>query len=461
MKRALLIFLFFVVAFLIIFLLFNFYDAYLKESIFTRAHLKPSTWDKRNGFYILWGLSEKPEVDVQSDEYVNKIRNIFKSEETFKQFDYGEFKKKFSPYSEILANLVYPNRPFLDDWISVMKPQVEKVEEALGVCDPLVKRYEKLINSDIFEDFTPLRIDSPIPNLLAWLRVTKLYTVMQTTKAITGNWEDAAFALLAQIHFGKKAVANSKYLIITLIAKALICTPLEGIVSILNQPGCPKSVYRLILEGLPPLKPEEYGTRNAFIAECLIIQSLVDDIFKKDYNYDDIDTILPITPFLHKDRTKNYFIDCYSMLIDWENRAPYTWREKLFEKSWLIMKAKGSFWWFQNPLGKILYDEYCPNLNLVICKSYRLRAFYEMSRILAEFRLKYSDDRSAISVFNELETYTTLDPGSGKPYRWDPGKKLLYSIGVDGKDNGGTLIENSFNGNDFAIPVVIKNTKEN
>lgn len=163
--------------------------------------------------------------------------------------------------------------------------------------------------------------------------------------------------------------------------------------SILNQPGCPKSVCHLVLEGLPPLKPEEYGSRNAFIAECLMYLSQVDDILKKGYHYDNIANMLPITPFFHKNRTKNYFIDCYSMLIDWENRAPYTWREKFFEKSWSMMKATGSFWWFRNPLGKIFYATTISSrrsgsilyFNFLICRSYRLRAFYEMSRILAEF----------------------------------------------------------------------------
>jgi hypothetical protein len=75
--------------------------------------------------------------------------------------------------------------------------------------------------------------------------------------------------------------------------------------------------------------------------------------------------------------------------------------------------------------------------------------------------MTYSSDKSAIAVFNELETYKTLDPGSNKPYRWNPEKNLLYSIGVDGKDNNGNRIKDSFNGTDFAIPVVIKNTKEN
>jgi hypothetical protein len=57
-------------------------------------------------------------------------------------------------------------------------------------------------------------------------------------------------------------------------------------------------------------------------------------------------------------------------------------------------------------------------------------------------------------ILKELETYQSLDPCSGKPYVWEPEKKVLYSIGTDGVDNEGVEKLNEEKGSDFVIPVV-------
>ncbi|MCP4155695.1 MAG: hypothetical protein GY757_48670, partial [bacterium] len=55
-------------------------------------------------------------------------------------------------------------------------------------------------------------------------------------------------------------------------------------------------------------------------------------------------------------------------------------------------------------------------------------------------------------------SYNSLkDPCSGKPYVWNEDKQLLYSIGTDRKDNGGTkyIPTKKFENTDVVLPVIL------
>ncbi|UCH98001.1 MAG: hypothetical protein JSV88_14425, partial [Candidatus Aminicenantes bacterium] len=91
-----------------------------------------------------------------------------------------------------------------------------------------------------------------------------------------------------------------------------------------------------------------------------------------------------------------------------------------------------------------------------IFKSYMKKAVYDMVRISAELHLKYDPDKPVQEILNGLEAYKTLDPCSGKPYKWNDEKQLLYSIGTDRVDNAGeTNIYRKIAGSDYAIPVIL------
>jgi hypothetical protein len=209
---------------------------------------------------------------------------------------------------------------------------------------------------------------------------------------------------------------------------------------------------------MPGLKYEEYGTENAFIGECLSCFAIIDTAGSADiidhHGGFHILQILPGAIFLKKNQTKNYFFDFYSMLIAFEKQDPYQWNRNTYKKAKEFLKAKKAFWWVRNPLGKIIFDIAIPNIPLVVFKSYRTRAYYEMTRILAELQMKYSPEKPVEDILKELESYQSLDPCSGKPYVWEPEKKVLYSIGTDGVDNEGVEKLNEEKGSDFVIPVV-------
>ena len=55
---------------LVLWILFNQIDGPKPKNVFTVGDLRASNFDPGNGFYILWGLIEPPEVDITSPEVI-------------------------------------------------------------------------------------------------------------------------------------------------------------------------------------------------------------------------------------------------------------------------------------------------------------------------------------------------------------------------------------------------------
>ncbi len=456
-----------IVGILLIYMVINFFDLSPRPGEdFTLNDLRPAGMDTGNGFYILWGLGEPPEVDVTSESYAGSIRELFASpedmEEKVKAFDHGRYRKNFDKYYGDGTRLKYPNLPGRN-WIHMVESQSEAVRKGIEVAAVPLERYETLVHTPKVEDFISPHYYAPIPNLLAWLRVARLHLASLILKGLDGDWENAAKGLLLHLDFGKRAAAHSRVLIVNLIAKAVTADTLGILAGMLNHPECPETVFQIILDGMPPITYEEYGSANAFICECLSAYSIIDSVrSKKDMGFTELTALsfLPIKPFLHAQRTKDYFTRFYRYMVRFDKQAPFQWEGRPLSKTKDTLKTETPFWWLQNPLGKVIYDIAIPNMNAVVFKGYRLRAYYDMTRILAEYRLKQSPDQPVLETLKQLETYKTADPCTGKPYAWNEAKRVLYSFGIDRKDHKGKEDRTKMWETDVAIPIK-KTAKQN
>ena len=82
-------------------------------------------------------------------------------------------------------------------------------------------------------------------------------------------------------------------------------------------------------------------------------------------------------------------------------------------------------------------------------------ALYDLVRISAALHLEDNPGEPVEKVLERLPAYKTIDPCSGKPYKWHPQKRMLYSIGTDRMDNGGVMDWKTAT-SDFALPVRLK-----
>jgi hypothetical protein len=473
MRKTIIKIILILLALLVVWVAANQFDAKLNPDVFTKKDIPAASFDKTNGFYILWTWHEPPGVDVTSGPVLEKYRRLFDPQwdnETYiQQYDYKKEREMYrNSYLKKYQQLGIKLEGVRDSTHNDVCEEVESKRSSLSPLDPdlqvFYNRCRLMIESKVFEDFISLKADAPLPNLLAWLHATRLYTAVNVLTALDGEWEKGVSNLLDMVDFGKRAVKGSRFLIVNLVSKAVLKIPLEAVASLMNRKECPASVYEIVLKRTPPLEYEEYGSRQSLICELLAFSfDFIDHPYRtKPYRPLNFWERIPLFLFLQENRTKNYADEFFKKFIEMEETLPYRWKSDTVQLE--TFKA-GPFWWLWNAGGKILlttYNDYTglhkkgSGLYAVIFKSYGKKAIYDMVRISAELHLKYDPDKPVQEILDGLDSYKVLDPCSGQPYKWNDEKQFLYSIGTDRTDNGGeTQDYQKIPGTDYAIPVTL------
>ncbi len=412
---------------------------------------------KENGFFKLWTLTEPPNVNIESDEILKIQKDLNDPEKTTVKrrkewISHSKNSQRDKYFKKILAKrkklIKEPwdqiTMPANKDWGALILKERESVQEVQYLMKTLMERYDDIISTNYFKDYTLLVIEknkvdfrnTPIPNLLAWVHVTKQHTAINTLKALEGDWINSVENILDNIEFGKKAVGWSRTLITNLIGKAVIKLSLRGLTTIMNQPYCPDDVYRLILEKLDDIEYKEYGTEKQLLVEGFCVARIKN-----------------INPLFQKNRTKKYFFDELSKMVESEKKPPYKWKNNLSKRE---TAKKGFFWWLQNPAGKLRFEYGMVNIHTIISRSFQTKTIYDMVRISAELHLKYDPSKTIRENLNSLDLYKShIDPCSGKPYKWNDAKQVLYSFGIDKDDDGGKDISFKSIDTDYMIPILL------
>jgi hypothetical protein len=395
-------------------------------------------------------LIEPQEVDIESAATILPYRRLFDpafdNDRYIKEFSQENYKKKYKNPKELSP--VFAAMKFNVDWLSALKQYQEQLTKASAEYGFILDRYEKLINCESFSDFTLVRADSPIPNLLAWLHTAKLSIALDVMAAQNGNSQEAATHLLRHLRFATRVIPNSRTLITNLIAKAVARMSIWALNDIMNQKDCPPEVFSLILDNTPLLPYAEFGSRFPFTCETYWIP---------EYGLSSSKWFSAVKDklFFQKNRTRNIRIRYMEEIIRYEETPPHLWNKDIQA---VPKQAQGAFWWLQNPMGKIYLDSMTmENFIAVIYKSWALKTTHDMLRIAADLHRSFDPKRSVQGQLNDLPSYRELpDPCSGKPYVWNESKQILYSIGVDRRDNqGDTRDYQDWRDSDYVLPVVL------
>jgi len=445
MKKNSFKFLLFLFVLFALFILFNQFDITLPPNSYTEKDLESTIFDKSNGFYLVFALSEPPGVDLHSDEIINKYRRLFDPRlgdtDRFRfLWDQMAYRKRFRKYLK-KARFINQKKP---DWVTFVKSRKKEIVELKSHFSFLLDRCKKLLACEIVNDFStpcvvayhpslPQEYYFPYPDETAILTVTRLYTALRIVEILDGR-TNAVQSILDQISFAKKLIESARTSYTNLLGKKVLCLSLQALNSLMNQEECPREIFPRVLEGLSPLKYEEFGSRKAFIGYYLAMEEWIENKLEsvKRHTIGEVGRL-----FLQKNHTKYYYFDYVSSCIEYEKQPPFKWKQHQLAAKNL---QKGSFWWLQNAVGKFIFSkDSIPDLRPDILASYQTKALYDLTRISAELHLNYNHKKPVKEILNHLESFRTPDPYSGNPYIWDKEKAILYSVGANRTDDGGAV----------------------
>lgn len=438
---------------------------------FTRADLAQDDFSADNGYTLLWSLPEPPGVDVNRPEIREKYLSLYDpargATENLKRWQpevyKGYYRNNYLKKKRLLEKEMHrdptedvPQNPS-DDWMPRALQGTNYFREWGKAYAALLGRYEALIAAPAFQEYLPARYDAQLPNLLCWLQTAKLYDNLCLLRAGEGDYDGAAGRLLDHLDFSRKAMAGSRVLVTRLIALATFRLNCQALASLLNQEACPPAVAAQVFARLTPLQTRETGLRECLVSEYLAFAGGLKD---PGTGIDSLGEGLASIRsrwhrlFFQPNRTFHLMHDWAVLAVELGNVPPHRWRVPLEE---LRAKPRRGMWWLRNRTGKILMGVFEDDNNQVtLHKHWLARTQYDLLRISAELHARYDGSRTVAELLPTLESHRTVDPCSGRPYRWNEAKQWLYSVGVDRQDDGGLdRAREHLQGTDYVLPCVV------
>lgn len=450
------------------------------------ANLEPG-----NLFFVVWGFAEPPETHPLSPEYRLRVLELF----TPRSRPFQRLSR--SPYGQWLALL---NDAVARHWqgaiILFPKGSVEELGEhfasqrgRIGELElrfaPLLSRFRRLLGAGALLDFTPVNWDCPPRSLQLATFAAKLYAAAAMLAALDGDWPAAGTDLLAAADAGFKLIASGRTLGVNALGKSMVELSLRALASLLNHPQCPPEFARLVVDRLPELPIQSFGTgpvrefnwlRFASSLARVKKDRIVDPTLLKDY-FRDPKAFYVIVSLVGINRMRlfnvthalaAFFIKENESLVMmrnfWdevgalENAPPWRWRAGPVRRRRSLPATSGPFWWLRNPLGKMMVQSAAPYYWLILQKyvyrSRELQVRYDLTRLLAQARLASERDGGlGGEELGRLLAVAALDPFSGRPFRYGRGSATLYSLGADAEDDGGRERLELWRDSDIAVPI--------
>ncbi len=442
-----------ITCFVSLFVIIQFFDAREPENIFQTKDLKGASFQPDNGFYQLMVLCSSPEKKISTHGDTEPIRKI--SDPLYisqiNDENYQLLIDEFKASNPCWKNMDDSPAPDENDtnWMAFYLSKQKEIMNIREKYDVFIERYDMILNSARFEDFSPPSHLWPIPRLHLLLKLSNLYIGHNLLAISDGKWDQGISNILKQINFAKQMVENSRMVITYVSGLKILDQSLLALTQIMKLGHCPGKTYARILNTLPPLEYSQIRFKNPLIYEYLITASMV-DIAYEESQFETIkvlkmggilDSMMPAflnsasKLLIQKNRTTGYILEYYKRLIDLETLQPFKWTVDI--KSFYQPKTQGNFWWLRNPGGKMLSDISTPNFSKIVLVSYSSQARYDLTRICAELNLEANTGQPKIKTLAALKSYKAIDPFSGKPYQFNEKESLLYSIGTNRMDDSG------------------------
>jgi hypothetical protein len=441
-------------------------------NVLNEQDLPASSLDASNGAFWLLFLGE-PEseglsIERKAASYGREIRKLERVERLTWQAP-PRTRPLGVRYWQTISDVPFPSGPE-GDWPGFLRSERVRLTGLRTGLAVLLGRYERMIRCPSVADFGYRYEWDRAYALSSFVRATaRLHAALCLLDAQDGGWVRAFDELRAGSVFGQRLMAAAQTLFFHNLGRSLVEAALEGFAVLLNLPGCPSEIAASLRDALPP-SPALFSARSALLGEFLWASERIEhgDRWLQgelalrellpakggDRARLTIDLLLgrelgPETyvrlreaafeMMLQKNRTKAYFREALDWLVALDTDPPFKWGAAAAAPPDF---SRLDFGWLWNPSGKLLYESFGPvRQKRSIERDYLARALHDLVRIAATLRLAPSGARP------EETDPGVRDPFSGRPYRWDAERSLLWSVGVDGKDDQGRA------GADLILPV--------
>ncbi len=301
-------------------------------------------------------------------------------------------------------------------------------------------------------------IDTEIPTPEPWLQLGRILAARSRRDRLAGRYEEATQACLSLLRFADLVQQDAEGILNFLVGIAILDLGLAQARDLARDPDTPSPELAKLADALDGLGPFEPGLVRAIRVEYRIADRTIEDLVDGAFTMEDFVGIgdgprltrrgQRIPGYLFQpNRTRLMFAELYRDMI--ENASlPYAEMNLYaFEERYGLSERKGRDLLRPNAVGRILYEVLAIAMDRILERKCRADGDLAATRLLVGLH-RY---RRAAGAFPErvqdlvpayMDT-VPIDPFDGHPFRYDRGEGVVYSVGRDGTDSGGSTVPRS------------------
>jgi len=310
----------------------------------------------------------------------------------------------------------------------------------------------------IVPDVTSL--DALFPYLSPWKNIARVMAVKTRHDRLAGRYVQATDTCISLVKFGNMIQADAECCLNYLVAIAIQDMGQTQAQDLARDKGLPPEELKRLLNCLASPEPLVPGLIRAMKVEYRIDANTLDLLRDGKLGINDIMGDDPVrllrgkripSFFFQPNATKLMFANCCRKMIKDTPLCYADMKHPCLDPWEARDEARATFITRPNAVGKILYSMLVPALDSLLEKKCRAETSLAATRLIVACNAyrkqqgKLPEDLQAL-----VPTYLSAvpaDPYDGKAFRYVPAKGIVYSVGKDLKDSGGsTRVTGSYRG---------------
>jgi len=295
-------------------------------------------------------------------------------------------------------------------------------------------------------------IDADVSYAFGYLALARLHCLRALALVKEGHEERAFEEAMKVVRFGHRIEGAKGGLITYFIGLTVKGLGVDMLRELVSESSLPPDRLKVYADRLASLGPNEEGLADTLRCEYEWEIGILEDFRAGKHSLDEFrdggeergrPKQIPTSFVFKPNETRRLCAEMFRPIID-NVPKPYVEmqpREKPWPEEWGTLRCLLS----GNAVGKMLYSVLVPATKQVLELKVRAKTEVAATRLLIAMKAYKMEQGRLPETLEELVPEyidaVPLDDFDGKPMRYNPGKRVIYSVGEDLKDDGGMTKE--------------------
>lgn len=349
-------------------------------------------------------------------------------------------KNAYTYFNAATKSFYWPtNRTLVSDYLKGLPVDDAVIQDLISRNAETFRLINEGIRCDIYQgpEISSYDMDPCFPQSM---NIPKILSIKARHDRLAGNYTEATDTCITLLRLGQMLQKDSDTFVNYFVGKGILNLGLTQIQDLVREKSYPLENLSKLADALASLGPFDSGAIRAIKGENKLTALFFEQIQQRKFWW-------KWTHFFDYQFQLNRTTLIYANLSrDAINNAPRCYADMKPSETGLGGGFKSNFRLLTHPngIGKILAELWRPTLAILLYEKCKLECNVSATRLLVALNAYQKMEGQLPDNLQELVPVylpaVPKDPFDGKPFRFSPALRIVYSVGKDLKDSGGSSL---------------------